>query len=77
MAGAEKVRLISSARHVYDGRAISSGQVFEASPQDAEDLIAMHFATRYETTDMQAAKPEPVKRGKRGKYKRRDMRAEH
>lgn len=58
-----KVRLISAARHVYGGRSIAPNEIFEATEQDAEDLIAINFARRA---------PEIVKRA----YKRRDMRAE-
>lgn len=67
MTAARKVRLLSAARHVYDGRLIVPNQLFEATEQDAEDLIALHFATRYED-DL----PKPKR-----SYRRRDMKAEH
>jgi uncharacterized protein (DUF1330 family) len=61
-----KVKLVSSARHNYGGRTLSVGDEFEATEQDAEDLIALHFATRPQRKTLH------VKR----EYKRRDMKAE-
>lgn len=63
-----KVRLISAARHIYDGRSISPNDVFEATVQDAEDLVALHFATYAE--DLSAPRQKRA-------YRRRDMKAEN
>lgn len=66
MAQAErKVRLVSNARHNYAGRAIVPNEVFEATVQDAEDLVALHFA---EYADEPQAKRT---------YRRRDLKAEN
>jgi len=62
-----KVKLVSSARHNYGGRTLSVGDEFEATEQDAEDLIALHFAIL-----APQRKTLHVKR----QYKRRDMKAE-
>jgi hypothetical protein len=57
-----RVRLVATARQKYDGRSLVSGDEFEATAQDAEDLIALHMA--------RPAESEPRI------YRRRDMRAE-
>lgn len=74
----QKVRLRSTARHLYGGRSIVSGQEFDVdNEQDAEDLIALHFAVRVPvvmTTEQAAALiTEPHKPRT---YRRRDMKAE-
>ena len=64
-----KVRLRSAARHLYGGRLIHSGEEFFADRQDADDLIALHFAVEIEPTPETAR----IKRT----YRRRDLKAEH
>jgi hypothetical protein len=66
-APGRKVRLVSAARHIYDGRPIHIGQEFEATEKDAEDLIAMHFATLAPNNGTLHVK---------NSYRRRDMKAE-
>lgn len=73
----QRVPLISQARHTFEGRQLKAGDPFTALPGDADDLLALHMATRapagdYQTSALTAEKPAaPAK----GRYKRRDLRA--
>jgi hypothetical protein len=61
------IRLKSAAKHIYNGVTIFPGQEFEVTnEQDADDLIALHFATRV----------KPQRQPSRRTYKRRDMSAD-
>lgn len=40
----KRVRLVSIAKHKYEGRWLYTGNKFEATAQDAEDLITLKFA---------------------------------
>ncbi|MBE0615155.1 MAG: hypothetical protein IH604_15895 [Burkholderiales bacterium] len=56
------VRLVSTARHKYEGRMLYMGNPFSATRQDAEDLIALNFARpadqdEYRTRDLAATRP--------------------
>lgn len=42
----ERVRLIAAARQFYDGRFLRIGDAFTAPLSDANNLIALRFATR-------------------------------
>ncbi len=74
--------LVSTAKHKYQGRWLKPGDPFLATATDADDLLALKFATRapakIHTADMTAesdaalAEPQRTKRA----YHRRDMVAE-
>lgn len=58
-------KMISQAKHKYDGVWLKRGDPFNATQQDAEDLECMKFATRapaqtYQTRVMVAADPATV-----------------
>jgi len=57
-------KLISDAKHCYDGVWLKRGDPFTASKQDAEDLECLRFAHRapqtYQTRNMVAADPVPA-----------------
>lgn len=72
--GANTVRLRAAARQLYDGRRLVPGDEFDATEADAEDLIALRFATR--VVPPPPTIPSPLVSGTRRTYKRRDMRAE-
>jgi len=73
-----RVRLVSAARHIYDGQPIHSGQEFEAEEQDAADLIALHFAVPASgaLTKVIEQMQELITKPTRRTYRRRDMKAE-
>jgi len=75
---AKTVRMRADAKQLVDGKLYLSGDFFMATPQDAEDLVAVRFATI-----VPAATPERpilhVKKAEpsgRGRYQRRDLRSE-
>jgi len=73
-AKANRVRLRSAAHQMYDGRRLSPGDEFYAPEADAEDLIALRFATRVVTPP--PAIVSEAASGIRRVYRRRDMKAE-
>ncbi len=85
MATDRKVRLVATdSLKLRGGRQLRPGDKYEASETDAADDMAVGYA-RKDLNDEQniTARPDPVpkKRGvkpgiKRGKYKRRDLRAQ-
>lgn len=80
--------LISTARHKYEGRWLKPGDVFMATAGDADDMLAMGFATRVKvpaierpqmhTADMTAETTAPTEGAAKPKrtYNRRDLVAE-
>ncbi len=80
MTADRKVRLVATdSLKLRGGRQLRPGDTYEASELDAADDVAVGYARRDMTAEV---RPEaPKKRGpkpgiKRGKYKRRDLRAE-
>ena len=82
-----KVTLVATARQQHGGRWLSTGDLFEASPAEAEDLIALNFARRAAPpqvalldskvleSESSSSVTTPVDRVRRT-YRRRDMKAE-
>lgn len=83
---AKTVRMRADAKQLVDGKLYLSGDFFMATPQDAEDLVAVRFATIVSlpeplvTTALQPVDEEtPLVAPKgvgRGRYVRRDLRSE-
>lgn len=72
------VRLVAAARFKHDGRQLYRGVEFEATEQEAEELITLRFATRALSAQAPAIASAPGSSRSRRKntYRRRDMRAE-
>lgn len=74
MAADRKVRLVATdSLKLRGGRQLRPGDKYEASETDAADDMAVGYARK----DLSAEKKRGPKPGiKRGKYKRRDLRAQ-
>ena len=68
----ELVRLVATARQNYGGRWYSSGETFEATKGDAEDLIATNFAALAADQPKGSTLHLPKDR----RYRRRDLEPE-
>ena len=82
MTADRKVRLVATdSLKLRGGRQLRPGDTYEASELDAADDVAVGYARRDMTAEDFRQLAVPKKRGpkpgvKRGKYKRKDLRAE-
>lgn len=64
------VKLISTARHWFHDRWLKPNDPFEATEEEAEELMSKPIGFAVRDTQVETVKP------KRNSYKRRDMEAE-
>jgi hypothetical protein len=73
------VKLKALKEYPYDNKTRKAGDIFEANDSDADALVTTGLAEvieKYQTKVMTTETSEPIVPGKRGRYPRRDMRAE-
>jgi hypothetical protein len=67
----DRVKMIAARGFVHQRRKLRTGEEFETDASNAADLESMRYATRQTTIADEAPTVAP------GRYRRRDMRAEH